>query len=121
MVRFDTITGTISAMHEKGGGDTMRYLGFVAIKTVSRAEFQQMLTNAAYKSYDYLKEIIMPIALLVGGASIIMILIGSLLHSSTSRKAGTLGLLITFATVLLFFALPALLGVLQTIGNEFTK
>jgi hypothetical protein len=83
------------------------------VQPVTPQEFSVKIANTLMVLTQAIGSIIIPLAGFILTISIIMFILGSLFHSSTLRRAGAGGMIGVAGGVLLYYAIPTILGVLQ--------
>lgn len=68
-----------------------------------------------------LGSIIIPLATVMMIISILMFIFGSIFHSSNIRKAGAAGMISVAVGILLYYAIPTIMGILQAMSTPFSK
>ncbi|SDF16279.1 hypothetical protein SAMN04244560_00335 [Thermoanaerobacter thermohydrosulfuricus] len=79
------------------------------------AKIAQSLTILA----QALGSIIIPLATVMMIVSIIMFIFGSIFHSSNIKKAGAAGMISVAVGILLYYAIPTIMGILQAMSAPF--
>jgi len=90
-----------------------------AVSPVTPQEFAVKIADTIMVLTQAIGSVIIPLAGFILTTSIIMFILGSLFHASTLRKAGAGGMIGVVAGVLLYYAIPTILGVLQIAAQSF--
>ncbi|ERM91519.1 hypothetical protein O163_10120 [Caldanaerobacter subterraneus subsp. yonseiensis KB-1] len=89
------------------------------IHPVTPQEFATKIAHTLMVLTQVIGSIIMPLAGFILTVSIIMFILGSIFHASTLRRAGAGGMIGVVVGVLLYYAIPTILGVLQIAAQSF--
>lgn len=89
------------------------------VQPVTPEQFAQKTAQALTTLTQVIGSIIMPLAGFIFTVSIIMFILGSLFHTSTLKRAGAGGMIGVAIGVILYYAIPTILGVLQVVSQAF--
>jgi len=89
------------------------------IHPVTPQEFAVKIANTLMVLTQAIGSVIIPLAGFILTISIIMFILGSIFHASMLRRAGAGGMVGVAVGVLLYYAVPTILGVLQIAAQSF--